>query len=100
MKPSAKALSILAASLAVQSPASAGSDHSLNGRWVADLDTQAGLPTDVYVIANGDYSCESCTPPRRYPADGRMHPVGPAGTRLNAPFHGTERTLWSPAVRP
>jgi hypothetical protein len=47
----------------------------LSGTWVADLDTQQGLPTDVYLVRDGIYSCESCEPPRRYPSDGRPHLV-------------------------
>jgi len=46
-----------------------------DGRWVSDLDTQSGLPTDVYRVAGGLYRCDSCSPPRAYPADGRPHPV-------------------------
>jgi hypothetical protein len=42
---------------------------------VSDLDTQSGLPTDIYLVANGSYRCDSCTPPRAYPADGRPRPV-------------------------
>ena len=46
-----------------------------DGSWVADLDTQSGLPTDVYLIRDGHYSCTSCEPPRAYPADGELRPV-------------------------
>lgn len=56
---------------------SAGAEaHSpFDGRWVADLDTQKGLPTDSYLIRDGQYSCSSCEPPRAYPADGRLRRV-------------------------
>jgi hypothetical protein len=58
---------------------SQGADASpFTGTWVADLDTQQGLPTDVYLVRRGTYACESCTPPRHYPADGRMHAIGGA----------------------
>lgn len=74
-----KRATILVAALPLLAAASATRDHPLTGRWVADLDSQSGLPTDVYLIANGTYGCESCTPPRRYPADGRLRPVDPSG---------------------
>jgi hypothetical protein len=50
-------------------------DGLFTGTWVADLSSQQGLPTDVYVVADGTYSCESCVPPRRYPADGTLRPI-------------------------
>lgn len=46
-----------------------------DGDWLADLDTETGLATDVYLVSGGHYACTSCTPPRAYPADGRPHPV-------------------------
>ena len=47
-----------------------------DGLWVADLKTQMGQAGfDKYLVANGTYRCESCTPPRRYPADGRLRRV-------------------------
>ena len=45
------------------------------GTWVADLDSQAGLGKDVYLVTAGNYSCESCTPKRHYPADGKLHRI-------------------------
>lgn len=48
---------------------------TMSGTWIADLDTQQGLPTDVYLVRDGIYACESCVPPRRYPADGRLRRV-------------------------
>lgn len=62
-----------AAALTAAGPAGAGSP--ITGTWVADLDTQQGLPTDAYLVRDGAYACESCAPPRRYPADGRLRPV-------------------------
>jgi len=48
----------------------------MSGRWVADLSTQDATETlDVYEVANGLYACLRCTPPRRYPADGKLRPV-------------------------
>jgi hypothetical protein len=72
-----RAASLAAAALASAGPA--GSGGPITGIWVADLGSQQGLPTDVYVVRDGIYACESCTPPRRYPADGRLRPV--AGSR-------------------
>jgi hypothetical protein len=56
-------------------PASAGARSPFDGRWVADLASQTGLATDVYLVANGTYRCDSCHPPRAYPADGRPRPI-------------------------
>lgn len=52
------------------------------GRWVDDLKEDAVADhDDAYLVANGTYRCESCSPPRAYPADGRDRPVsGDAGT--------------------
>ena len=49
---------------------------SISGRWVADLSSQK-LPEhlDVYLVANGHYECNSCSPPRSYAADGKPHPI-------------------------
>jgi hypothetical protein len=52
-----------------------GRESPLTGHWVADLGSQQGLPTDIYRVSGGTYSCESCTPRRRYRADGRLRPV-------------------------
>lgn len=47
-----------------------------DGLWVADLKTQMGQAGfDRYHVQNGIYKCESCRPPRNYPADGKMRPV-------------------------
>jgi hypothetical protein len=42
---------------------------------VADLDTQSGLATDIYLVRDGSYTCTSCEPPRTYLADGQPYPV-------------------------
>lgn len=69
----------IAAALFVFGACSAHAASPFDGLWVADLDTQAGQAGfDKYLVANGIYKCDSCTPPRRYPADGKMRPV--AGT--------------------
>lgn len=44
--------------------------------WVEDLKAQAGdAGFDKYLVAGGVYNCESCRPPRSYPADGKMRPI-------------------------
>jgi len=69
-----KVFPLLLAGLA-SSAAARPAASPFDGRWVSDLDTQAGLPTDVYRVADGVYRCDSCSPPRTYPADGRPHAV-------------------------
>jgi len=59
--------------IVVCTPAMAESPFT--GAWVADLDTQSGLSADIYLVADGRYSCKSCTPPRSYLADGKPHQV-------------------------
>jgi hypothetical protein len=62
------ALSLGAASAQAASP--------FDGLWVDELKTQMGQAGfDTYLVANGIYKCESCRPPREYPADGRMRPI-------------------------
>lgn len=47
-----------------------------DGLWVDDLKTQMGeAGFDTYLVANGIYKCQSCSPPRNYPADGKMRLV-------------------------
>lgn len=46
-----------------------------DGDWVADLDAETGLATDIYLVGDGRYTCASCAPPRAYPADGTPHPI-------------------------
>lgn len=66
-------LALAAASILMSAGAEARSPF--DGNWVADLDTQKGLPTDSYLLRDGQYSCLSCAPPRSYPADGKMRLV-------------------------
>lgn len=74
--PSRERLAMLAAAACcLVSAAPAPPASPLTGTWVADLGAQQGLPTDIYVVQDGTYSCESCVPRRRFPADGRMRPV-------------------------
>lgn len=65
---------ILAAASASASMAKTG--PSFTGRWLADLSTQK-LPEhpDVYLVADGRYECRSCSPPRSYAADGKLHSI-------------------------
>ncbi|HEX3423866.1 MAG TPA: hypothetical protein VHS33_10770 [Sphingomicrobium sp.] len=66
---------ILAAAL-VLSGASTHAASPFDGLWVDDLQTQMGeAGFDTYVVANGGYACDSCRPPRNYPADGKMRSV-------------------------
>lgn len=53
-----------------------GAASPFDGFWVDDLKTQMGeAGFDTYLISNGVYTCETCNPPRKYPADGKMRPV-------------------------
>lgn len=62
--------------LAVAAGAARAAADPFDGKWVADLSTQAEPDhTDVYLVANGQYRCDSCTPRRAYPADGVARPV-------------------------
>lgn len=66
---------IVAAALAF-SATSARAASPFDGRWVDDLKTQIGVAGfDTYLVSNGIYKCESCRPPRNYPADGKMRRV-------------------------
>src|SRR3569623_1457780 len=69
-----RALLLAAALASAGAPAQAAS--RFDGRWVDELKTQRGeAGFDTYLVANGLYRCESCRPPRAYPADGRMRAV-------------------------
>lgn len=49
---------------------------AFNGTWSARLDSMkvTGKP-DVYEVSGGNYSCSSCDPPLKVPADGAWHKV-------------------------
>lgn len=53
---------------------------SLTGTWQVDLDS-ASWENDVstYLLADGQYTCESCIPPYSVPADGAWHDVDRPG---------------------
>ena len=57
-------------------PAVALAGSALTGTWSARLDSVkvTGKP-DVYEITGGNYSCSSCDPPLKVPADGAWHKV-------------------------
>jgi hypothetical protein len=93
------ALAVAASTSALASAAPAP-PSPLSGTWVADLDSQQGLPTDVYDVRDGHYSCESCAPPRRYPADGRLRPVAGSPGRSEAAAILDSRTLSTRIVEP
>ncbi len=48
----------------------------IDGTWKADVKS-AKLPQkpDSYLLKNGSYSCETCTPPYTVKADGAFHPI-------------------------
>ncbi len=47
-----------------------------DGTWVDDLSSQVAADhADVYLVADGAYRCDSCAPPRAYPADGKPRQV-------------------------
>lgn len=74
----------LAAVALVLCAAPAQAASPFDGLWVTDLDTQAGQAGfDKYLVTNGIYECDSCTPPRHYPADGKMRPVVGAHTPVS-----------------
>lgn len=58
-------------------PAAALASSAFDGTWLARMDSikVTGKP-DVYVIADGAYSCSSCDPPVvKLPADGAWHKI-------------------------
>src|SRR5262245_26722888 len=62
------------AALTVATPAAAQS--VFDGSWKSDI-TNAQLPDKPFVttLNNGNYTCDSCTPPYSVAADGAFHPV-------------------------
>jgi hypothetical protein len=86
------AVSLWAAPAAAESP--------FTGTWIADLGSQQGLPTDIYVVRDGTYSCESCVPPRRYPADGRLRAVPGTANVSEAVTIVDSRTISTRIVQP
>ena len=93
------ALAIVAAASSA-SVADARRPGALNGDWVADLQTQTGLSRDVYVLRDGIYGCESCSPPRSYPADGALRAVTGAPGVSEAVTIAGPRTIVTRIVQP
>lgn len=91
---------ILVAAATLASPAPAGRNSPFTGIWVADLGSQQGLPTDAYVVRDGIYSCESCRPARRYPADGRSRAIADDPGVSEAVTVVDSRTVSTRIVRP
>ncbi len=71
-----KAITIAPTTALPVTGAPAHADSPFDGLWVDDLKTQMGeAGFDNYLVTKGIYKCESCRPPRNYPADGRMRAV-------------------------
>jgi len=55
---------------------SASAAAGINGTWKADVSTAKwDQKPDQFLLQNGKYSCQTCTPPWTVPADGAFHPV-------------------------
>ena len=61
------------------STAEAGAGAGLAGTWVAELDSAQINDTSSYLIADGAYTCQSCTPPYSVPASGEWERVDRPG---------------------
>jgi hypothetical protein len=61
--------------IVLAAPAAALAASPFDGTWKTDPAsvTMAGKPT-VFVLANGEFACPSCTPPYKVKADGQPHP--------------------------
>lgn len=67
-------LSLAAALLAAAAPAPA--NHAITGTWKVDTSTvKPSDKPDRFGVANGVYSCDTCTPAFKVPADGAFHKV-------------------------
>jgi hypothetical protein len=66
---------LLTAAIFGSAAAHAHVERSFDGVWIADLETQSGLASDVYVVKDGTYNCSTCETPRSYVADGKPHSV-------------------------
>ena len=57
-------------------PAAALAGSAFDGTWKTNLDSMkvTGKP-DVYLLANGEYTCSSCSPELKVKADGAEHKV-------------------------
>jgi hypothetical protein len=95
-----KIAALAVAALALLSAAPAPKNMPLTGTWVADLDTQQGLPTDIYFLRDGTYRCESCVPQRHYPADGTLRVVSETPRVLEAVRVIDAKTISTRIVQP
>lgn len=60
--------------VAVSAPAIAAGP--LDGTWVADMATaKLSQKPDTWVVSNGWFDCQTCTPALKVAADGKVHPV-------------------------
>lgn len=91
------ALALVAAALLATAPAQ---DRPLTGTWIDDLDSQQGLATDIYLLRDGVYRCESCVPRREYPADGTLRPVSESPRILESVRIVDARTIVTQIVQP
>ena len=67
---------VTATALLLAASGAARAAGPFDGLWVDDLATQVDPGhADVYLVQAGKYRCDSCIPPRAYPADGRARPV-------------------------
>src|SRR5260370_36485082 len=57
-------------------PAAAVASSAFDGTWKTNLDSMkvSGKP-DVYLLADGEYTCSSCDPELKVKADGAEHKV-------------------------
>lgn len=95
-----KKAALLIAAGVLLSAAPSSQNRPLTGTWVADLNTQQGLPTDIYLVRDGTYSCESCVPRRHYPADGRLRAIAGTPRLLEAVQIVDARTISTRIVQP
>ncbi|MBA3666449.1 MAG: hypothetical protein H0W65_01830 [Sphingomonas sp.] len=57
-------------------PSAPAAEAGISGTWKADLGSvQIDQKPDAYLVKDGQYSCESCTPKVAVAADGAFHPV-------------------------
>ena len=87
---------------ATAASAQAAGSNPFNGKWVADLSTSVEADhTDVYLVMNGQYRCDSCMPKRAYPADGVTRPiVGDPGVTAESVSISGPRSITTHMVEP
>ncbi|MBS0361026.1 MAG: hypothetical protein JSR98_06575 [Proteobacteria bacterium] len=82
--------------------AEAASSNPFSGKWVADLSTSVEADhTDVYLVMNGQYRCDSCAPRRAYPADGVTRTItGDPGVTAESVSISGPRSITTHMVEP